>query len=372
MGCVSTSTALEHCPKVKSWLSFRSRLAAGGAVAGAGVLALGLVIAPPDSDGPSPRVQAVRLANLALSPAARSVVLLDEWVRSQSRNVAPVAVVVPAPVDITSAVTTARSAIVVNPPAFDLALDPATVSQKIRDAALAAAKAILEPLLGNPIISPIIGPILLFGGFGVLILAVTIIRVVDQVQVAISDLVGSLPALPLLRTASATSTDVEAIVATTLTSDPQVSDPAPATLTVEKEGVSPSMTSIDPPTPTKRLRSTTAEAAKDVTETVVSDDASTETTSAPASSASASTSESAKPAGRRATPRPVVRHSLDGGEQLGDLGHRRNGGHPATRRVAVDDATAGISSVTSSPAASSSKTSGSASGDSSGDDSADS
>jgi hypothetical protein len=372
MGCVSTSTALEHCPKILSWKFFRSRLAAGGAVAGVGVLALGLVIAPPDSGGPSPRVQAVRLADLALSPAAPSVVL-DEWVRSQSRNVAPVAVVVPAPVDITSAVTTARSAIAVNPPAFNLALDPATVSQNIRDAALTAAKAILEPLLANPITSRIVGPILLFGGLGVLILAVAIITVVDQVQVAISGLVGSLPALPLLRTTSATTTDVEATVTPALTSDPQLSDPAPATLTVEKEGVSPSATSIDPPTPTKRLRPKTAEATKEATETVVSDDASTETTSAPASSASASMSESANPAGRRATPRPVVRHSLDGGEQPRDLGHRRNGSQPATRRVAVKDEAAGPSSVTSSsPAASSSKGGGSASGDPSGDDSADS
>ncbi len=280
----------------------------------------------------------------------------------------------PRPWTSTSAVTTARSAIAVNPPAFDLALDPATNSQKIRDAALTAVGAILKPLLGNPITSPIIGPILLFGGLGVLILAVVIIRVVDQVQRAISGLVGSLPALPLLRTTSATTTDVEATVTPTLTSDPQVSDPAPATLTVEKEGVSPSVTSIDPSTPTKRLRSTTAESAKDLTETVEVDEVPSglTTLSAPESSADVPTSEPAKPAVRRATPRPVVRHSLDGGEQLRDLGHRRNGGHPTTRRVAVNDEAAGPSSVTSSPAASSAKGSGSASGDPSGDDSADS
>ena len=206
MGNPRRSVTSGHWPRATSCRAVRLRLNAVGAVGSAGIVVLGLVTVPPDSNGPTPRVHAVRLANLALSPAAPSVVLLDEWVRSQSRNVAPVALVVPAPVDSTSAVTTARSAIVVNPPAFDLALGPATISQKIRDAALTAVGAILKPLLGNPITSPIIGPILLFGGFGVLIVALAIIRVVDQVQVAISGLVGSLPTLPLLRTTSATTT----------------------------------------------------------------------------------------------------------------------------------------------------------------------
>lgn len=345
MRCASTSTALEHRPKIRPWPSFRSQLAAGGAVAGAGVLVLGLVIAPPESDGPSPEVHAVRVANVAPSHAASSVVLLDDWVRSQGRNVAPVAVVVSGPADITSAVATARSAIAVNPAAFDPAAGLATIGksigQKIGDAVLTAAGAILPPLLANPITGPIIGPILVIGGLGVLVVAVAIIGVVVQVQEAISALVGSLPSLPFLRTATATATEVEAKVTPTLTTDP-----APATPTVQKADVSPSVPSIDPPAPTKRLRSTTVEVTKGLTETVEADDVPSgrPTVSAPEPSADVRTAEPAKAAVRHATHRSVVRDVLGLGRQVRDLLHR-----PPTGDGAAKDRT---SSAASSPATS--------------------
>jgi hypothetical protein len=327
MRCASTSTALEHRPKIRPWPSFRSQLAAGGAVAGAGVLVVGLVIAPPKSDGPSPEVHAVRVANVALSHAASSVVLLDDWVRSQARNVAPFAPVVPGPADITSAVATVRSAIAVNPAAFDPAAGLATIGKSIGKtigtAVLTAAGAILPPLLANPITGPIIGPILVLGGIGVLVVAVAIIGVVAQVQEAISGLVGSLPSLPFLRTTAATTSEVEATVTPTLKTDPQVSDPTPG----------PSVESIDPPAPTKRLRSTTVEATKDLTETVEADDIASgpTTVSALEPSTDVPTAEPAKPAPRHATPRSVVRDVLGLGRQVRDLLHRPPTGDGAAK-----------------------------------------
>ena len=81
---------------------------------------------------------------------------------------------------------------------------------------------------------------------------------------------------------------------------------------------------------------------------------------------------SAKPSVRPATPRPVVRGSLEVREQLRDLPHRGNGGHPTTRTGAAGHgaATAAPSPVASSPAAS--KGRNSSDGHSSGGDAGDS
>jgi hypothetical protein len=126
--------------------------------------------------------------------------------------------------------------------------------------------------------------------------------------------------------------------------------------------VSRQVTPIETVTETGQVTS-----AKKVTETAKADEASTGPTeaSAPEPSADASTSEPVKPTVRRVTPRPVVRGSLGVGEQLRDLPHRGNGGHPTTRTAAAGDgaATAGPSSVASSPAASSAAGDDSSGGD---------
>jgi hypothetical protein len=97
--------------------------------------------------------------------------------------------------------------------------------------------------------------------------------------------------------------------------------------------------STEPATGNEQRSTDRATSAKDVTETVEADEA------------------SAKPAGRPATPRPMVRGSLGVGEQLSDLPHRGNGGRPTSWTTADGDgaATARPSSATVSSASSSSK-----------------
>jgi len=137
-------------------------------------------------------------------------------------------------------------------------------------------------------------------------------------------------------------------------------DAAPAASEAGKSDASPQVTPADTRTETEQVTSTepatgneqmstnTATSTKDVPETAKADETSTEPTpaSAPELSASARApmSESAKPSARPATPRPVVRSSLGIGEQLRDLPHRGNGGHPTTRTAAAGDSSDGHSS----------------------------
>jgi hypothetical protein len=69
----------------------------------------------------------------------------------------------------------------------------------------------------------------------------------------------------------------------------------------------------------------------------------------------------AKPAKQPETPRPVVRDSLDAGEQLPDRPHRDKGDHPTGKTTAAADEAA--TSESSSAAASSPKDGGSPKGD---------
>ena len=118
----------------------------------------------------------------------------------------------------------------------------------------------------------------------------------------------------------------------------------------------------------QQMPTDTATSMKDVTNTVAADEAATEVNAAEPS-ASDSTSEPTKPAGRPATPRPVVRDSLKVGEQLRDVPHRGDGGRTITRTAAAgDEAAAKSSSAASSPTALSSPGSNSSGGDSSGGD----
>ena len=68
--------------------SVRSHLAAGGAVAGAGILALGLVAAPPDANGAKVDALAVHLAAFALPPVAHSFALPGKVIVNQAKAAA--------------------------------------------------------------------------------------------------------------------------------------------------------------------------------------------------------------------------------------------------------------------------------------------
>jgi hypothetical protein len=164
-----------------------------------------------------------------------------------------------------------------------------------------------------------------------------------------------------------------------LASDPMLSDSARVTAAPEapadakpatetrKADVSPQVTSIDKRTHTEQVSTGVATSKQGVTETVEAEEESTGPTAAvkaSESSASDSTSETAKPAGRKETPRPVVRDSLRAVKQLSEQSHPGNGGSTADD----EPTTAESSSVASSSHGSSSKGSRSSDGDSSGSD----
>jgi hypothetical protein len=138
-------------------------------------------------------------------------------------------------------------------------------------------------------------------------------------------------------------------------------DAKPAT-EAGKADVLPQVTSTDKRTHTEQVSTGVATSKKDVTETVEAEEESTEPTAVKASEslASDSTSETAKPAGRPETPRPVVRDSLRAGKQLSEQSHPGNGDSTADD----EPTTAGSSSVASSSHGSSSKGSRSSDGDS--------
>jgi hypothetical protein len=368
----------------------RVRLSAVGAVGGAGILVLGLVTAPPDSNNARTEIRTLRLSAFTRPLATPPREFLRIATSAALLTVVPVASAVPGDAaDITAGKLLMPLAFSSTKDSTPEPEDPVTNRQDVTDnaavavpnnaalavpnnAAVAVPAAVLDPI--NAVLGPILAFAFLALLFGVLLPAGYLVGQFYRITEGWSPLSAPLA----LSGVSVATAEANATSDPTLMNESPVSDSAP--VATAKEGLSEAASTAETERVTSMKHSARAEqvstsmptSTKDVTETAASDEASTETTSAPASSASASTSESAKPAGRRATPRPVVRHSLDGGEQLGDLGHRRNGGHPTTRRVAVNDEAAGPSSVTSSPAASSSKGSGSASGDPSGDDSADS
>ena len=356
MGNASRSVASGPCPYV------RRHVTAGVTVASAGILALGVVAAPPDSHSAQIEVRTVELTSLALPPSAY-LGALEKFIGSRVPAAAPVAPVVQAGVaDIT---TTVGSTI-----------EPATDRQQVNTAALATPTtafnfgAILGPLINNPIV----GPIVLFGaiafGFLVVLPVEWFVGTIYEAFVAVFGGILSLPpTLPLPGTVAALA-DVNAAPAPTLTSDPPLKGSAPAitakdapadaALGIEggKADVSPSVTSAD-----KRTRSEQETSHKDEVETAKTAQASTDiATSTKDAAETDSTSEPAKPKVRPATSRPVVRDSLDVSEQLPDRPHRDKGGRP-TSQTSDEAATSGSTSVASPSGNSSSKRSGSSDGD---------
>jgi hypothetical protein len=372
MGYASTTVSSGHCPSV------RRHLNAGVTVASAGILALGLVAAPPGVRGVGTEVRHVQLAALALSPPAL-LGALEKFISDRAQTAVPVTkVVAGGAADVPATLLKTPTADETTPLTVDSAIDRPTNTQMVEAAALedmAVALPILEPILA--IVSPILGlltnpgALLLFGPIILLvILACPPCALFNFVTSVIQSFLIDLTPVPAV--AGASTATVEAIAPTdpSLTSEPLLSDSAPATTKTAasadaapasetgKADVSPTLTSTD-----------TVASTGDVTETAETEEESAEPTAASGRepAASASTPEPAKESVRPATPRPVVRDSLRAGEQLSDLPHRGNGSRSTTRTAAVGDgaAEAGSPSGASSSVASSSADSISSGGDSS-------
>src|SRR5262245_10509640 len=147
MGFASTSVVSGHGAKVSSCPSVRSHLTTGGVVASAGILALSLVTAPPDFDGPTTEVRAARLAAVSLPTATTWGALVERLISHHPQTVVPVAQVVSASAVISKpAITTPLASIRVEQPTGsptqairavgEPAIDPAISSQALNDTAL--------------------------------------------------------------------------------------------------------------------------------------------------------------------------------------------------------------------------------------------
>jgi hypothetical protein len=301
---MGNATTWAMCPSV------RSRLNTGVAVASAGILALGLLTAPPDVRAVRSEVREVRLAALALPPAPYWDAL-QKFISSRAQTVIPVAPVVKGGA---SDINTAADSTV------DLAADP---QQAVAPALTATTTgfdfaAIFGPLINNAIV----GPIVLFGAiaFGLFVI-LPIGWFVGTIYEAFASVFGGILGLPATLPLPGT---VGALAATA---------PTPASDALLSDSV--------PPTETREADVSARAASKDVTETANDGQGATGPTEVSADEPSATdpASESATPTQRPKTPRPVVRDSLVAGEQVSDTPHPGKGGRPTSRAAAaVDDA----------------------------------
>lgn len=338
MGYARESVALGNCPSV------RRHLTTGLTVASAGILAVGLVVAPPDVRGARTEVRQVQLTTLALSTLAL-LGALEKLIGTRADPVVPVAQAAgSAAADIPASDLNTPTASVTTPSTFDAATDPAPKPQGGDAAAGApttAALAIPAPLLAaipQPILA-IVGIALLFGPIILLvILACPPCALFNFLTFTIPSLFIPFAPLSAVDGASTALAEPNATIAPTLASDPELSDSAPAAMPMAgaadearpgrtgKPDAPAPMTSLEPASENEQLPTDTA----------------TVTTREP--SASASTSEPKEPTVRRVTPRTAVRDSLGVGEQPRDLPHRAKVGHPTTGTAGDGAATVAESS----------------------------
>jgi hypothetical protein len=215
MSNLSTSVASGHCGE--SFVmrrSVRPYLTSGVALTSAGILAAGLVAAPPEVSVAQNEVRGVQLIALALSSTAPSAAILEKFVRSYGQTGVPVSPVVVGGADITGAVVTSQVKLVraVQPTgsptqAVDataqLVIEPAMESEPVTNAALAADP---NPSASSPstivdIVRGTIGAIALLGVlavFGVLFFVVA--PVYDPIASGINAILGALglPTLPTI------------------------------------------------------------------------------------------------------------------------------------------------------------------------------
>jgi hypothetical protein len=160
MNRTATSVASGRSRKgLAMYPSIRSHLMAGGAVASAAILALGLVTAPPDFDGAGTEPRAVQLAAVAVPPAPAGA-LLKEIIDTQAEVIALFAPLVPG-ADITNADVTSPTGSVT--PLTRASATDLTVNNQEVGTALAvtpdetlASSAILTNLILLPVLLPFV------------------------------------------------------------------------------------------------------------------------------------------------------------------------------------------------------------------------
>jgi hypothetical protein len=309
MGLARTSVASGHGEKVSSYLSVRSNLNAFGAIASASTLALGLVAVPPDFNGATTEVRAAQLAALARPAATSSAALLDKFIGNQAHTGASAVI---GGADITTPLTFVRAVLPISFPTKTTPVigegvtDPTITVQQLDNAAPAIRNLLANPqnLLAN--VRALIGVAVLIGFFAVLGVVGLVVTSVGRVASAIKDILGG-SGLQTLSAASDTARASEkADVSASAT---------PTALVTETQQMS-----TDTGTSTKKVASKGATAANGAERP-----------------SGVSISKLAKAAVRSATPRPMVRNSLELGGHLRDLARRGNGGHSTARTAAGGD-----------------------------------
>jgi len=329
--------------------AIRTHLTTGSAVAGASILALGLVIATPDDHGARNEVRAVQLAARTLPTAAeRWDASLREFIRNR---IEPVANEVSGgrSADAPAAVVNSSTARVTTPPRMVSSTGPAVNFQKADATTLAASTTALAiPSIFAPL-EAVLGVLILFGPLIVLVvLACPPCAVINFLSYFLP-----IPTVPLVAAATTATVEESTTVAPGLTSDtPQ------QTTEIEESDTSAPAVSDDKRTGVERGSLTepktsdeqmATETVKDVTENVAPQQEPTEKSTVSDAEAQADNPEPTKPVSPQTTPRPVVRDSLGTEKKTSEPSHRGTGGRATTEGPAGSRAaTAGSSSDDSS------------------------
>ncbi len=339
---------------VLSGPAVRSRLRSIGAFAGAGILALSVVAAPPDFDTVRSEVRAVRLTASAL-PGAAYLQALENIVSQGAQAVLPAAKQLAGGSTTTSGATVTKTTADVTPVSLDSTTAPPTATA----ATLAAPTALAAPAIPFPI-NALLGfaaVLLLFAPLIVgVILLCPLCAVINELSYILPGIVRPVGALAAASPVSAPAVAASAPAAGTTTGEPadatppagpaKADDSPPVTSTDKRTGTE-LFTPKKPATEKEPVPSGAATVEKDVTETADAKEVTTDPTSSDTKTSPAAT----KPDKRS------VRGS-----------HRDESIHPTTGTADVAEgtgATAGSSSETS-PAPSKAKGSRSAGHDSSG------
>jgi hypothetical protein len=373
MGNTCISIASGHHARLMSRTSIRAYLTGGVAVASVGILAAGIVKAPPDLSGARTEISAVQVAALTLPSTSPSTAILEKFVKNQAQTSPLVRWVVQGggSADVDTLVATAPLALVrVGQPTgsptqatrttAESTIDPAIEGQLVN----ASASAVSPDLLLGNILAIIANPfILVVAPFAFAFIALIVLAAFIQ---------------------STTANNAAFATAAPLASDPLVSDSERVTTASDasadaelatvtgKADVSPQVTSNEPATEPKQMSTDTTTSTTVVTDAAKVDEASAEPEvgSVPESPDSDDASGPTNTAERAETPRPVVRDSFDASEQLPDRPDRGDAGGSTTESTVAGDeaATVESSSDTTSSADSSSTGSSSSEDDSSSGD----
>lgn len=339
MSTASTSVALGRRAKALSHPSVRTYLTSGGAVASAGILALGLVAIPPDATART-EVRAVQLTAWTLPEVAEGWGALVREVTGRRTQPAILETSGGGAADVPAAVANTSTGERTVPPRVVASTDVPTLRQEATASALAATPAALA--LPAPI-AAFLGVLVLFGPLIVLvILACPPCAVINFLSYFLP-----IPTIPLAAAAATATVEEPATVAPELTSDPSSDAPAVPVVSNDKRTGSERGSATETTTSTDQK---SAETPKDVTEPVATEPAPKEQGAVDDTEAPVDVTEPTKPAEPPATPRPVVRDSLGAEKKTSDPSHRGTGGRATTEEPAGSRAaTAGSSPADSSP-----------------------